>query len=266
MRNSIYALCVLWCAFDGFNSRADQPRELVIDPNAKNRLLVVGVPGGLPGIDKDLKMVTEIGTHPAYQFVPTQLWSGQGTVSNVSQNLTRLASETEEFGTLFFYFSGHGSGGRIALRDRSMRISEIRAALEKGREALGPMSRLVLMFDSCYSGSLLDPVRKFLGPIHEQAESEALADAVFQEIQAQDRDSAYWKSLFVFASSRANETSNAGSAGSSFTVALKKAFGEVINTQGTLNDWVSKTKLFTKGHHPVERFSPLDVANEKLIP
>lgn len=248
------------------SSIAIENRELVIDPAAKNRMLLVGVSKGLPGIDKDLNMMEAIGTNSAYSFVPTRLWNSQGTVANVAEKLTQLSSEVDEKGTVFFYYSGHGSPGSISLSDRSMKISQIRGALEQGVLSNGPLARLVLMFDSCYSGSLVDPLRKMMAPLSDQAEAVSFADKVVKEFTMDSRASDYWKSLFVFASSRSNETSNAGSAGSEFTVALNKAFGDVVKSKGTLAEWVSKTKNYTQGHHPVERFSPQDLANEKLIP
>lgn len=147
-----------------------------------------------------------------------------------------------------------------------MKISEIRQAVEKGREGLGPISRLVMIFDSCYSGSLVDPLRKLLSPIYEQNEAADFVENIMEEFKDVSRDSTYWNSLFVFASSRSNETSNAGSSGSEFTVALNRGFAETLNSDGTMADWVSKTKEYTQGHHPVERFSPADIANERLIP
>lgn len=266
MRNHLYVLGAGLYLFISSIGLANSPRDLVTDAKAKNNLLLVGVSGGLPGIDKDLKMVEEIGQNPNYQFVPTKLWSSQGTVANTSQQLTQLATDSGENGTLFFYYSGHGSPGKISLRDRSMRISEIRKAVEVGREAIGPISRLVMMFDSCYSGSLVDPLRKVFNPLIEQSESESFADEVVREFSQNSDRRNYWKSIFVFASSRASETSNAGSNGSNFTVALKKAFNEVLSANGTMSEWVQKTKTYTKGHRPVERFAPVDVANEKLVP
>lgn len=266
MRNTLFVMCTGLFSLSYMIFAAPMPRDLVTDPAGKNQLLVVGVPGGLTGIDKDLKMVEEIGANPAYNFISTKLWSSQGTVANVAQELTKLSTHALDTGTMFFYYSGHGSRGSISLKDRSMKISEIRQALEKGREGLGPVSRLVMMFDSCYSGSLVDPLRKLLNPLFEKEDSAQFAENVMEEFKNSQRDSDYWKSLFVFASSRASETSNAGSEGSEFTVALKKAFLETLKGQGTMAEWVIKTKEYTQGHHPVERFSPVDLANEKLIP
>ncbi len=266
MRNELFSLYSALFIFTASFFVYSETRDLVTDPSGNNQLLVVGVPGGLPGIDKDLKMVEEIGINPAYQFVSSKLWSSQGTVANVAQSLTTLSANALDKGTMFFYYSGHGSRGSISLKDRSMRISEIRQALEKGREGLGPLSRLVMIFDSCYSGSLVDPLRKLISPIADDAEANAFTDNLIEELSYSSRASEYWKSLFVFASSRSNETSNAGSSGSEFTVALHKGFVETSNQQGTMSDWVQKTKTYTTGHHPVERFVPGDMANEKLIP
>lgn len=266
MRIELIMLCTGLLSLSSSLFASPINRDLVTDPNGKNQLLVVGVPGGLPGIDKDLKMVEEMGTNQAYNFSPTKLWSSQGTVQNVSTQLTTLATNALDTGTLFFYYSGHGSRGSISLKDRSMKVSEIREAVEKGREDLGPVSRLVMIFDSCYSGSLVDPLRKIFSPLFEQSDASEFSNNLIEEFSGKTRDSSYWNSLFVFASSRSNETSSAGSSGSEFTVALKKAFAETLSANGTMAEWVSKTKAYTSGHHPVERFSPLDIGNEKLVP
>jgi len=266
MRHGINVLCTGLLALSSSLIVASTSRDLVTDPGGKNQLLVVGVPGGLPGIDKDLKMVEAMGAHSAYNFVSNKLWSSQGTVANVANRLSTLSTNTLNDGTLFFYYSGHGSKGGISLRDRSMTISEIRRAVEKGREGLGPVSRLVMMFDSCYSGSLVDPLRKLLSPLFDSSDAGQFVDNLMQEFGSNHRDESYWKSLFVFASSRSDETSSAGSLGSEFTVALNKAFSETLTANGTMADWVEKTKQYTSGHHPVERFSPQDITNEKLVP
>lgn len=266
MRYGINVLCTGLLALSSVLTAAPTPRDLVTDPSGENQLLVVGVPGGLPGIDKDLKIVEAMGAHPAYNFVSTKLWSSQGTVANVADRLSALSTNALDNGTMFFYYSGHGSRGSISLKDRSMKISEIREALEKGREGMGPVSRLVMIFDSCFSGSLVDPLRKILSPLFDLSDAGQFADNLMEEFGANHRDETYWKSLFVFASSRSNETSSAGSSGSEFTVALNKAFTEALTSNGTMADWVAKTKQYTSGHHPVERYSPQDIANEKLVP
>jgi len=259
---------ILWCALLGGYVFASSYDGFVKDPKGKNQALIVGVPNGLPGIDLDVAMVKKIAMNDAYKFNPTILQNAAGTVAMISKELTRLSSEAGADGTLFFYFSGHGNRGVISVKDRLMKIGEIRSAVEAGRANLGPLSRLVLMFDSCFSGTLLDPVRLLPSLFHgEKLESEMFADQVLDEMEQTRREGFnYWNSLFVFAACRANETSLASSKGSIFTLAMTKAFDETMSKNLTMKEFISKTQSYTKGHYPVARLSPTDLENEKMNP
>jgi hypothetical protein len=262
------ALAALWPAYAS-------ALGLVEYPAGRNKALIVGVGHGLPGIPKDMGYAKHMATHAAYQFAVTELGEHEGTVANIKANLTEMGKTTFMDGTLFFYFSGHGGRGTIYPKDRTMSIKEIREALEAGRAEWGPLARLVLMFDSCHSGSLLDPVRDFLPGLaalsvdenRDRMESELFADEVTREMVAMNRGrSAYWNKLFVFASSLANELSSAGSNGSMFTVALDKAFREISGTRATIADLISKTQKYTSGHHPVARLVPDELRQEPMFP
>lgn len=245
-------------------------RSLVENSDGYNEALLVGVGHGLPGIDLDVDTVEAIATNPAYKFNTSYLEEAEGTSANVAAKLASLSEKTGSTGTLFYYFSGHGGPGSLYMQDGTMKIKTMRDAMEKGRAALGPMERVVMMFDSCYSGSLLDPVRMLL-PLSQMYDSRIssaiFADEVVRQMSpARGEASTYWKKLFVFASSRADETSLAGQGGSVFTVALKKAFDEVSETNGTMETWVKKTQEYTVGHHPVARFVPETLAYETMKP
>lgn len=248
-----------------FTAWGNVDRGLVGTSTAKNLALIAGSSHGLPGIDKDLNTVSAILANPAFEFTTTKLWQSTATASQVGGYLKTLASNVDEHGTFYFYFSGHGNVGNIWVQDRLMSISEIRKAIETGRLATGPLDRLVFMVDSCNSGSLVDPLRRNLMPlVHEEMANE-MADSIVEEFGQRDYAN-YWDKLFVFVSSQANETSLAGSSGSVFTVALKRAFDELLPKNGTLGEWVDKTKAYTKGHHPVSRLVPTDLNNEKISP
>lgn len=262
-------VCLLAVAFPSFGAN---PQGLVDSADGKNEVLLVGVSHGLPGIDLDVKNVERMASNPAYKFHPNYLEEEKGTGANTLAELTRLSEAVGYDGSLFFYFSGHGSPGSLYMQDGSMTIAKARKAMEAGREKLGPMKRLVMMFDSCYSGSLLDPVRDIL-PLN-QVYSERIANAMFADeafrqlspSREEGPAAEYWQKLFVFASSRADETSLAGSDGSVFTVALGNGFDQTLESKGTLGAWVTKTQELTKGHHPVARFAPKELENEYLVP
>ncbi len=251
----------------GVTTRVTPRVGLVESPDAKNVALLVGVTYGLPGIDLDLKNVKEIASHPGYRFDTHELWEDEGVVANVSKNLTDLAASIPKGGTLFFYFSGHGSPEGVLMNDRLMTIAEIRAAIEKGRKNKGPLDRLVMMFDSCYSGALLDPLRKSMLVSTKPLNADSFTENLVSELKAGNRAEQYWKKLFVFASSRADETSAAGADGSAFTVSLRKAFDESVLAKSTVADFVAKTQKYTaEYHHPVARLVPVTMGTEALVP
>ncbi len=271
MRVSTLARVGLWAILGTFAfSALAADRSLVEQTDAPNQSLLVGVSHGLPGIDLDVANAKRMGSHSAYNFQPRIVMDTDGTKANVAKELTAAAQRAGTDGSLFFYYSGHGSPGSIYLQDGSLAIDKIRQALEDGRAGMGPMQRLIFMSDSCYSGSLLDPMRLgILNEIRDPAILSALsANEILFQLTGGDntRAAAYWKKLFVFASSRADETSLAGKDGSVFTVALGKAFDEVVGNKGKMTDLVKRTQDLTVGHHPVARFAPQDFAAEDLIP
>jgi len=266
MKKSLLALvCAL--SLSAFALTQKHRTGFVDEANSKNVALLVGVTYGLPGIDLDLKSVKEIASHPGYRFDTHELWEEEGVVDNVAQNLTDLSASIPAGGTLFFYFSGHGSKDGLLMNDRIMKIGEIRAAIEKGRQGKAPLSRLVMMFDSCYSGSLLTGVRNINRSADTSRASEEFADALVKELQAGNRAETYWKKLFVFASSRADETSIASQEGSAFTINMKKAFDESILAKAKVSEFVAKTQKYTASyHHPVARLVPVTLGDELLVP
>ena len=166
MRVSTLARVGLWAILGTFAfSALAADRSLVEQTDAPNQSLLVGVSHGLPGIDLDVANAKRMGSHSAYNFQPRIVMDTDGTKANVAKELTAAAQRAGTDGSLFFYYSGHGSPGSIYLQDGSLAIDKIRQALEDGRAGMGPMQRLIFMSDSCYSGSLLDPMR--LGILNE---------------------------------------------------------------------------------------------------
>lgn len=250
MKNLIVSLAIglLWCATSGATTA---PSGLVESSDGGNSALLVGVPENLPGIDKDLEMMTEIVSHPEYRFHPSYLWKEDATAKNVLHGLTTEASAIEKDGTFLFYYSGHGDVGELEVYDRPLKITEIREALVAARAEAGPLSRLVLIFDSCHAGSLIDPV-----------DNASFADQVMSQFDGKSR---YWKKLFIFSSSLATELSDPSDLGSIFTLALYKAFKEVASNKSKLKTWVEKTKEYTESHHPIERVSPPSLYEESIF-
>ncbi|MBI3296206.1 MAG: caspase family protein [Deltaproteobacteria bacterium] len=249
----------------GLRAAPSLAREgLVESASPDNVALIVGVSHGLLGIDIDVKIAESIATAPDYQYHPFHVDDEGATTQTIPKELAEKAALAGPAGSFFFYYSGHGSEGSIWLQDDDLRVEDMRAAIEKGRQNLGPLARLVIMFDSCFSGSLLIPFSIDAPFTHLTllSASTALANNLARAFT--DKGRSYWSNLFVFASSREDESSMASENGSIFTVALMKAYDEVSASHGKMSEWVEKTKTYTIGHHPVERFSPTSLANESV--
>ncbi len=234
-------------------------RGFVEDPNAVNRALIVSVSHGLSGLDIDIKNVTKMVQHAGYQFQVKMIQENDATVAKVAENLKNEASKVGDGGTLFFYFTGHGNVGIIWPQDRTMKVTEIRDAIIKGREGKEPLERLVLVYDSCHAGSMMDDMRN-------RAYSEAVTDSFLEAFTMRGDYEGYWKKLMVIAASRADENSLASPKGSIFTLAMKKAFDEAMSNNRTVSEFIALSQKYTSGHHPVARLVPPSLGDELMVP
>lgn len=230
-----------------------------------NSALIVSVGHGLPGLDSDVQNVTDIANNASYKFNVSKIEEDEGTIEGVEAGLTKLSEDAGENGTAFFYYTGHGSPDSIYVYDGSLEADKMRAAVAKGREGRSPLARLVMVFDSCYSGSLLDPMR-VMGLTMQEERSALLSFVDNMTESMTSRGEQYWKSLMIIASSRADQTSAASQDGSIFTLAMKKAFDEVVESRGTVGTFFDKAHEYTlKRHEPVARFVPESIKSEPLV-
>lgn len=244
---------------------ATAQRGLADDPNGENLALLVGVSHGLPGIDIDVNNLEAMSTKAEFNFKTSRLEDEEGTGENVTARLGELSKSVGKVGgTLLFYYTGHGSPGSLYLQDGSTDIADIRDAIEGNLETGDVLDRFVFIIDACFSGSLLDPMNVM--QMSHEMKNTLMVQSVMDALAPKKGRDNYWKKLFVFASSKADETSLAGWDGSVFTNALVKGFTEAATNGGTMGDWVSLTQKYTEGHHPVARFAPSSLENEALIP
>ncbi len=244
-------------------------RGLADAAGGSNKALIVSVGHGLSGLDLDVNNVKSMVSHPAYDFRVTEMAEDKARVADVKKGLTQTAQDSRD-GTMMFYYTGHGGVGTLWLQDTSIKVEELRAAIEEGRKNMGPLKRLVLIYDSCHAGSMMDGMRKLFGfgLVRDEAAQNALvADTLVNEFTQSNRDGAkYWNKLMVIASSRADENSLASAQGSIFTLAMKKAFDESIAVNHTVGKFIELSQTYTVGHHPVARLVPAELASEKMVP
>lgn len=267
----MHTTCLLAATFLLINTlfADDHSRGLSTDPLAKNSALLVSSAHGLPGLDYDIDNLEAMVKNSASGFTVDKLEHGQGTVAKIATELTRIVDSSDNHATHFFYFTGHGGRGTIYAEDRSMKIEEVKQALVKGREQWGPMARLTFMIDSCHSGSLIDPLST-LKPTQLLDSPSVVAmemvDALVDELAPRRGESPLYHSLLAFVSAQASETCLAGSKGSAFTVAMKKAWDKAVSEKYTVEQFIVETQKGTQGSHPVARLVPAELAKEVLVP
>lgn len=239
-----------------------------VDPaEGSNQALLVAVGHGLPGLDIDIQNIENIVTSTHYGYRVSTLIEEEGTATAIERDLEHRSRDTRE-GSLLFYYTGHGNVGSLYPAEAdAMKISRIRQAIERGREGLPPLERLVMIYDACHSGSFLDPFRRAFptGMIGDQAYSAFFVDDLMEEFTLTNtRDNPYFRKLFILASTMPHETCLASPEGSLFTNAFAEAYAEVSNRAGTLRDLFVSTRDKTVGSTPTARFVPASLGEESI--
>ncbi|NDE14424.1 caspase family protein [bacterium] len=239
----------------------------------RNVAVLMGAPNGLPGVPTDIVELDRV-------FKSTQLDLGFDEVvkddtANTEEIFEASASAASNADTLFWYFSGHGNTGILLAEDRSFTFSEVASAITAARNNR-PLERLVVMIDSCYSGSFVDgrtpiipsgqagapddgeTVRSKCIPMAGAMASVDDALAEFARFQG-----TLYNQAFVLASSTKNETSAdlGRSRGGAFTWSLRGVINEAgANDRGaTIREIAERTRMDTEdvgGHTPVWRAFP----------
>lgn len=264
---AVYVSCAVLFPVGGF---AAQRTGFAADANSANKALIVSVGHGLPGLEDDVAYMEEIATNPSYAFEVEKLAEEEGTKENILAKLESVSHAAGENGSFFFYYTGHGSPGELYVQDGGLEIDAIRGAMEAGRKDVGPLKRLTFISDSCYAGSLNDHLRNMVGigvrSIFAKAQAALVTtQTIVRKFASKAQRENYWKTLFVIASSKEDETSMAGPNGSMFTVALHQAFTETVEANGTVGEMFDKSVEYTTRHTPVARFVPESLRDEKLV-
>ncbi len=138
---------------------------LASDNNAANNYFVgfVGDDSGIPGVHQDVpKFVDLLRPENGFRFnVKPHGKSTSSTIINTTAEVAAAMLEGDRQayakgqtgGTLFFFVSSHGSpDGSTSSSDSSFRFSDVAAAIKQRRQGV-PLERMIVMFDTCFSGS-----------------------------------------------------------------------------------------------------------------
>ncbi len=241
----------------------------------RNVAVLMGSPNGLPGVPTDIRELDVL-------FRNTQIDLGfdevvkddTATTAEIFADTAEAASDAD---SLFWYFSGHGNTGIMLAEDRSFSFAEVASAVMAARNNR-PLERLVVMIDSCYSGSFVDG-RTPIIPSQLQAAkgatvrskcvpmSGAMTNSMTTSEDAMAEIGKYQGTLFtqafVMASSTKNETSAdlGEERGGAFTWALRGVIDQasVSNREATILQISERTRGDTEdvgGHTPVWRAFP----------
>lgn len=240
-----------------------------------NVAVLMGSPNGLPGVPTDIRELDVL-------FRGSELNLGFDDVVKDDQATTRdifakTAEASADADTLFWYFSGHGNRGVLLAEDRSFTFSEVADAIIAARENR-PLARLVVMIDSCYSGSFVDGRTPIIPSAQAGVRSKCvpmigLDDTVDPLAELARFEGTLFEQAFVLTSSAKNETSAdlGRSRGGAFTWALRGVMTsmKVSNSEATILEISQQTRVDTRkvgGHTPVWRGFPADVVlNEKFF-
>jgi hypothetical protein len=234
--------------------------------NSKNNAAVlIGAPNGLLGVEKDMTEMKKVFESEKYDFKFRPYVNENAKAQEIIDLTANAAKEND---SLLFYFSGHGNDGVLLADDRIFRFSEVADAIKISRENK-PLKRLIVMLDSCLSGSFVDgesPIVDENGKIFKMKkinENEWL-HKMAEQIILQAVDGALYEEAFIFASSKKDENSaDLGSDfGGAFTYSLRmeiKNLAESKYETAKIKDLIPGVIKKTEdmgGHTPVFKAYP----------
>jgi hypothetical protein len=200
--------------------------------SARNTAVLIGAPNGLSGVETDIREMVKVFESKKYDFKFEPAVNGNATARQVI-DLVKVSSKDSD--SLFFYFSGHGNDGVLLADDRTFTFREVADAIKTARENK-PLKRLVVMLDSCLSGSFVDgesPIIDESGNVlrMKKIDDELWYQQMIEQITLQAVDGALYEEAFIFASSKKDENSmDLGSQkGGAFTFSLRSEIERLAN-------------------------------------
>lgn len=237
---------------------------LSYDPWKDNRAVLFGSPNGLSGVKTDIRELQKMFSDEAYGFGELSILTNEN--ASAVDIIASSASAAEGASTLIWYFSGHGSPGSLLAVDREFTFSEVADKIieKRGR----PLDRLIVMIDSCFSGSFVDGKTPIIGkanledPVAIDVGSIAIKKCFRGTIPYGVNWKLYadvlYKEAFVFASSTKDQTSAdlGKEKGGAFTYALRMSIAESHkeNPELSFMELAKKTQKKTEyegDHNPV---------------
>lgn len=251
----------------GSQSNSSNLLGLADSGTGKNAVVLFGAPHNLAGVPTDIREMEKIFKENSYGFnFQTVNVNGDATVQQI---LDLSKSTAVEADTMFWYFSGHGNTGSLLAKDKSFKFKQVAEAIKAGRENQ-PLKRLIVMLDSCYSGSFVDGNAPIIDEEGTVVTKEEMAANVLYSLT--EKDASLYEQAFVFTSSTKNQSSldDGAANGGAFTYMLREQLKELkkINPEVSIQKWAEATREATEKkykHRPVWKAFPGTVLDEKLF-
>jgi hypothetical protein len=261
------------------NSLRETPlKGLAHSREGRNVAVLIGAPNGLPGVPTDILELDSLFKSPGLDLGFDEVVRDDSATTR--EIFAASADASRDADSLFWYFSGHGNTGILLAEDRSFTFSEVANAVMEARQGR-PLERLVVMLDSCYSGSFVDG-RTPIIPSNQSGEvvrskcvpvAGAMMDTEDAMSEIGKFEGSLFKQAFVLASSTKNETSSdlGRSKGGAFTWSLRGVIQRFSQSErsATILKVSQQTRVDTDkiaGHTPVWRaFPSTQILGEKFF-
>jgi hypothetical protein len=247
----------------------------------KNAAILVGAANGLDGVSTDLREFPKLLQDPQYGFdFQTVNANPNASADDILKSTGDLAKASD---SLLWYFSGHGNTGIMLASDRTFTFHEVADAIRQARNGV-PLKRLIVLVDSCFSGSFVDgddPIIEGQGKTAKTTRGNRCRCLQTEEMRAAtatnqfanetlfqtlgERDTGIYEQAFVMASSSKDEESAdlGADQGGAFTYALRTTIASLKKSDdaATFSDMASQTTTLTNQvgqQTPVYRGFPTD--------
>ena len=262
----------------GSRDQVNNLNGLANGSTGKNAAVIFGAPHGLEGVPTDVREFSKLLKEPQYNFqFPVVASNGDATVAAI---LALTAETAKNADTLIWYFSGHGNTGIMLASDTTFTFHQVADALKTAR-LNKPLKRLIVLIDSCYSGSFINgssPIVEDSVPqrhykcARPSEPTDAPGSDIFDVLDSM-KDRGIFEQAFVMSSSTKDESSVdlGAEKGGAFTWALRQVMADLRQNRdgATLDEFARATTARTQregDHTPVYKAFPSSLMlNEKMF-